>query len=105
MSNVAEVPKQAPVQNNLNMVNLKVRIESMKQTNGNFYTLVTSPAKDDFSKPSQFIIRSTHNFGAIGQVIPITCELSGFVRSYEYTDKQGIQQQGMEGKQFLDLVS
>lgn len=104
MANVAEAPKPTPLQNTLNMVNLKVRLESTKQTNGKFYTLVSTPAKDDFSRPSQFIIRSNNNFGAIGQVIPVTCEISGFVRQYTYTDKHGQQQQGQDATVILDLV-
>ena len=51
------------------------------------YTIVSTPAPDQFSKPSIFRLTSETPLGSVGDTIEADVELSGYVRHEKYRDK------------------
>lgn len=56
------------------------RIDESEQYNGLYYTTVTTPAADSYSRPSSYRVRSTSPLGNAGAELIIDCALSGFVQ-------------------------
>jgi hypothetical protein len=83
---------------------MQVRIDSSEAYNGNYYTEVTRAAADSFSKPSTFRLRSAQPLGQQGQMIEVICNVSGYVRHYNYTDKNtGQPLKGSEPNVYFDV--
>jgi len=68
-------------------LNLKGRIDASRFHDGTYYTKISTPAKDAYSQPSSFVLRSQSQLGQVGEEIQAKCELSGFVRLKRWTDK------------------
>jgi len=84
---------------------IKGRIELSRQYQGSYYTRLTTPARDEFSKPSQFEIRSQQPLGDQGSVFQGFIELSGFLRDRKFTDqKTGEIKEYTDKNVFFDLV-
>ncbi len=84
---------------------LKVRIDAIKRVESKLFTTVSCPARDEYSKPNCYQIRSKQKFGEIGEVTQIDCQLNGFIKAFSYTNKStGEVNEGTNGIMFLDLV-
>lgn len=64
------------------------RIDSQRHYQGKYYTQLTTPAPDEYSRPSQFEVRSEAPLGQIGTEWRGKLRASGFIRQRQYTDKQ-----------------
>jgi len=53
------------------------------QNGATFFTLLKTPAVDEFSSPGTFEIRSKRRLGSEGATIEVQCDVLGFSRSYE----------------------
>lgn len=85
---------------------LKGRIDSAEQHNGRYYTVVTTPAPDQFSHPSRFKVGSQQPIGTPGQHIQATVSVRGIVREKSYRDKNtGMMKTFNEDSIFLDVVN
>jgi|TARA_A100001015_G_C15041966_1_gene740361 hypothetical protein len=51
------------------------------------YTIVSTPAPDQFSMPSTFRLSSDSSLGSVGDTIEAEVQLSGYVKQEKYTDK------------------
>jgi hypothetical protein len=69
-----------------------VRIEKTEFYSGKNYTVVSSPAPDEFSHPSRFRLQSQHPLGNVGTRLDVVVNVSGIVRTKNFTDKQTHQQ-------------
>lgn len=83
-------------------------VEATRNRDGFLHTVMT-PAKDEFSQPQSFRIRANTQLGRDGDMIEGLCELTGFVRQFEYPEKingqtTGVMKQGKEDKLFLTWV-
>jgi hypothetical protein len=88
-----------------NVIPMKGRIESSRQYQGNYYTRITTPAKDEFAKPSQFEIRSKSPLGDAQSMFQGFVEISGFIRDRKFTDKTtGEVKEYADKTVILDLV-
>lgn len=78
---------------------LQGKIKEMKVINGVVYTVITSPAPDLYSSPSQFEIRSNRKLGTIGEEIDgILCQITGFHQNKNYIDKETGEQKSYKNK-------
>lgn len=87
-------------------MNIAGRIEAVRTYDGSTYTKVICPAKDAFSKPSVFEVRSDRKFGDIGSEFTTkTVSVSGYIRDYTYEDKKTKEiKDGQEHKVFFELA-
>lgn len=67
---------------------IRGRIDSSRFVDQKYFTIVTTPARDEFSRPQMFEIRSTSRLGEQGQVVEGQVVVSGFVGRKPYTDKK-----------------
>jgi len=88
------------------LINLNgVRIEKSEFYQQKYYTVVASPAPDEFSHPSKFRVTSEHALGNVGTVLNIQAEMRGLVKNKQYVDKQtGQQKQYDECSVYFDVV-
>ena len=71
----------------------------------NFYTDITLPANSPYDPPAHVTIRSIKPIGKVGSEFEAVCQLGGYVRRYEYTDKStGQRVQGRTVNMSLRLV-
>lgn len=89
----------------LNHVTLKGRIDSQRIYEGLYYTEITTPAPDAYTKPQAFQIRSKAQLGQNGQELTVTCRLDGYIGSFSFRNKQtGIMETGTKPHVFLEVV-
>ena len=69
-------------------VQLTGRIESQDFYNGNYTTVIATPAPDAYSQPSSYKIRSSNQLGSVKSEITVWVEISGFVKDKPYKDRQ-----------------
>lgn len=82
------------------------RIEKSEAFNGKIYTVVSVAAADAFSHPSRYRLQSMSQLGNTGNMIDVTCNLSGMVRHKTFFDKNTGQQRGFdEASVFFDVVT
>lgn len=82
------------------------RIEKMEQYNGKFYTVVGVPAPDAFSHPSKYRLQSGGKLGDFGQLIDVTANMQGIVKTKTYFDRQTNQQKQFDETNVLfDVVA
>ncbi|MDO9476219.1 MAG: hypothetical protein Q8K17_04155 [Pseudohongiella sp.] len=82
------------------------RVDSVKTFEGKTYTRVTCPAKDAFSMPSVFEVRSLRKFAEIGQEFNSKqVSVSGYIRDYQYPDKKtGEMRPGQDNNVYFELI-
>ena len=87
-------------------VMVKGRIESMRLHDGMTYTRLMSPAKDEFSSPQQYEVRSEQPLGQPKQIVDIKCELHGWPgKRFSYIDRNtGQQMQGQNMNMALNAI-
>jgi hypothetical protein len=91
----------------MNLIKFSGRIEkaTYDEKSKKRYSLIMTPAKDEYSKPSQFKLRSNQPLGAVGDEIKVITEVSGFIRFFNYPDKNtGEIKQGDNAEVFFDVV-
>jgi len=89
----------------MNHVQLKGRIDSQRVHNGNYYSELTTPAPDAYSKPQTFQLRSKTQLGQNGQELVVVCRLDGYLESFSFRNKQtGIMETGTKPHVFLEVV-
>lgn len=70
------------------------------------YTIVTTPAPDEFSHPSRFKLVSVNPIGQVGQTVDFTVAIRGTVRAKQYLDKQtGMNKYYQEADVFLEVLT
>lgn len=70
------------------------------------YTVITTPAPDEFSHPSRFKVVSQHPIGQPGQTVDIKAVLRGTVRPKQYVDKQtGMQKVYQDAEVYIEVLT
>lgn len=86
-------------------VRIAGKIQHTRRGNGIFYTVVVSPARDEYSHPSRVEIRSRDRLGQNDDVINVICQLSGSVREFNYRDKNtGESMTGFDARHYLEVI-
>ena len=87
-------------------VMIKGRIELTRVHDNKTYTRLVAPAKDEFSSPQQYEIRSQAMLGQLTEIVDIKCFLSGWAgKRFTYIDQTtGQQMSGQNMILVLDLV-
>jgi hypothetical protein len=87
-------------------VAIKGRCDRVRRYDNRFFTVVTTPAPDEYSRPSVLEIRSNSRFVEPGDTFSCEALLSGFAgRSYQVTDKDTGERRTVNPVNlFLDLV-
>lgn len=87
-------------------VAIKGRCDRVRRYENRFFTVVTTPAQDEYSRPSVLEIRSDRRFVEPGDTFQCEAMLSGFAgRSYQVTDKETGERRTVNPVNlFLDLV-
>ncbi|MGK3122487.1 DNA-binding protein G5P [Candidatus Pantoea formicae] len=82
------------------------KIQQVNSSEGYNYTVLVSPAVDAYSFPPMVRIRSKKTIGRIGdEVSDLHCRVSGWKRTFNYTNKQtGQQERGSNIDMILDVV-
>lgn len=79
------------------------RVDSSRFVDKKYYTILMTPAADQFSRPQQFQVRSDSKLGEVGEIINGTVVASGSVFRKPYTDeKTGESKVFIESKVYLD---
>ncbi len=81
-----------------NQMTMTFRVDHSEFYDGKHVIVGTTPAKDEFSRPSSFRLRSDKPF-SINQTVDVLVEVSGYVRKQPYEDKKT-----KESKIFYDGV-
>lgn len=69
-------------------VKVSGKLTEVRHHGSTFFSTVLAPAKDAFSQPMPFEVRSARPVGREGEMVEVRCELSGyFGRTYDTTDK------------------
>ncbi|EJA5110867.1 DNA-binding protein G5P [Salmonella enterica] len=93
-----------------NLLNLETtvtgKIKRYNNSGGFYYTTVVSPAADAYSYPPVVRIKSKKSLGRIGdEIMDAHCRITGYERSFPYTDKQtGEQIKGYNVDMLLELI-
>ncbi|ENU8965148.1 DNA-binding protein G5P [Salmonella enterica] len=93
-----------------NLLNLETtvtgKIKRYNNSGGFYYTTVVSPAADAYSYPPVVRIKSKKSLGRIGdEIMDVHCRITGYERSFPYTDKQtGEQIKGYNVDMLLELL-
>ena|SRR5690606_32441545 len=100
---------QAQVKNLHSVVLQRVRIagkiQNVRRHDGNIYTQIIAPAKDEYSRPSTYELRSKERLGEKDDVVNVDCEVSGTSRPFTYMDKEsGERKTGFDNKVFLEVI-
>lgn len=81
------------------------KIQHVRRANSLFYTIVVSPAKDEYSHPARVELRSKERLGQEDDVVNVMTQLSGTVREFTYRDKNtGEQRTGFDAKHYLEVI-
>lgn len=84
---------------------LKGRVDFVQLHEGAYFTVVTTPAPDAYSKPSRYKLRSASQLGVPGQEITVDVTVSGSVYEKNYRDKQtGINKVFHEANVYMDAA-
>lgn len=86
-------------------LSMRGKIDHTEFYNGNYITIITTPAPDAYSKPESFKLRSPNQLGAVGSEIAVTVSVRGYVRKKPYVDKStGQQKTYWEENVFMDAT-
>ncbi|EDW0928642.1 DNA-binding protein G5P [Salmonella enterica subsp. enterica] len=82
------------------------KIKRFNSSGGFYYTTVVSPAADAYSFPPVIRIKSKKSLGRVGEeIVDVPCRVTGYERSFPYTDKQtGEQSKGYNVDMLLELL-
>ena len=81
------------------------RIDFAEIHNQKHYTVITTPAADEFSHPSRFKLCSTGPLGQPGQTIDFKTTIVGMVRQKTYLDKNtGYQKTFYEPDVYINVI-
>lgn len=81
------------------------KIQHVRRANSMFYTIVVAPAKDEYSHPNRYELRSKERLGQIDDVVNVICELGGGVREFNYRDKNtGENMTGFDARHYLNVL-
>jgi hypothetical protein len=92
----------------LNNLEFKIsgRIDSVRHVNNTSFLQVTCPSKDSYSSPERFELKTAINIGQQGDNFSCTCRLSGFLKPFQYNDKQtGELKNGVNTKTFIEVIA
>jgi len=67
---------------------LKGKIVSQEFINGNNYSVVAEAAKDAYSQPSSYKIKSVQQLGQNEQEVTLSVEIGGYIKHTNYKDKE-----------------
>ncbi len=91
--------------NNLLSFSARGRIDLVEFHAQKHYTIVTTPAADEFSHPSRFKLVSVNPIGQVGQTIEFTACIRGTCRPKQYVDRQtGLQKVYQESEVYLEVM-
>jgi hypothetical protein len=76
-TNISSVANRAVVQG---------RIASVRMYEGNHYHVITTPAKDAYSKPQELDVRARTRLGEPGQEVNVKGTLHGYARTFDRQD-------------------
>lgn len=82
------------------------KIKRFNSSGGFYYTTIVAPAADSYSFPPVIRIKSKKPLGRLGEEITdVICRVTGYERSFPYTDKQtGEQSKGYNVHMLLELI-
>lgn len=82
------------------------RVARMRRYEGNVYTVVTTPAADEYSRPNSVEIRSKSQIGAQGDAVDVSCILGGWSeKPRKWVDRETGEQRTIHNvRMFLDAV-
>ncbi len=81
------------------------RVESKRTHEGKHYTEVLCPAKDTYSMPSVFELRSSYSLGEQGSEINVTVSLGGNIKKFKFKDRNtGEMRDGRDASCYLDVA-
>ena len=63
------------------------RLDRVSKYENRFEHVVTTPAPDEFSKPSVVRIQAASRLGDVGEMIKVSCHFNGWPNFYDFTDK------------------
>lgn len=99
--------KEVNIENQLKHLEFlcKGRIEKVRKHNDMVYTQVACPAKDEYSMPNQFELRSRNYIGEQGQNFEVKVSLNGFLKPFNYIDKNTHEQRsGVNASYVLNVI-
>lgn len=104
MSNQAAEVKSLH-QQAISQVRVVGKIQHVRRANSMFYTVVVAPARDEYSHPNRYELRSKERLGQQDDVINLMCELGGSVREFAYRDKNtGENMTGFDARHYLNVI-
>lgn len=74
----------------------RIKESNFHQPNGKYYSVIDTPAKDEYSQPSSFKVQSTISLGPVGGVVSLHVSISGYVKKERWTDKITGEQKSMD---------
>jgi len=74
-----------------NNVIVNGKVQDVKDYQGNYYTQVTLPSRDEYSDTNTVSIRSKHRLTAVGELITQLCSLGGYTQSFQTRDGEKAQ--------------
>lgn len=81
------------------------KVQHVRRANSIFYTIIVAPARDEYSHPNRFELRSKERLGQIDDVINVECEIGGGVREFAYRDKNtGENMTGFDARHYLNVI-
>jgi len=82
------------------------RIQSSRVHEGNQYTTITCPAKNEFSMPSVVEVKSKRKLGEVNSLLaPTPCAVSGYIRLFTYPNKKtGEIMEGREANVYFEVT-
>lgn len=81
VASIASGAKTAPL-----VVLVKGKVINVRRHENKINTLITCPAKDEYSRPAVVEVRSDRRIGEVEQVITVECELGGFPNNFTIRD-------------------
>jgi hypothetical protein len=104
MSNETAAVKQLH-QTPIQQARIAGKIQHVRRANGQFFTIIVAPARDEYSHPNRFELRSKERVGQIDDVVNVMCELGGGVREFSYRDKNtGENMTGFDARHYLNVI-
>lgn len=70
------------------LVQLTGRCEEVNLHKGDYFHKITLPAQDAYSRPAVVEVRATQRLSNAGDEITVKAILGGWIRRYDFTDKQ-----------------
>jgi hypothetical protein len=90
---------------NIGKTRLVGKIYARNRKGNTHYTQIISPAKDEYSMPSKFGLRSKTPLGEIGDTVNLMVHISGSSREFSFVDKDtGDRKTGHDNSVYLDVA-